>query len=356
MVDPVAASTDVPAATADTGGVSQPSTAQSGGIPQADEVEDPRLQRLLQLRTQAAQVTGGQQFTMGTDLGEIRSAVTECVERDGLPCQTSDGQDSTPSHPVIVDTFWMDVTEVTNEQFVAFLNYLGPGSHRNGCDGFLCAETTSENENTYITFDSQNYDIGEFQQNFPVSDVTWYGAQNYCEALGGRLPTEAEWEYAARGSDGRIYPWGSTWNMDWARTSVPTRLNVPVEVGSIQANASAFGVSDMAGNVAEWTSDWYSPDYYNLVASQTGGQPALSPTGPSAGVEKVVRGGSWDAPPFFARSVHRQSSPPNEPQLWIGFRCVYDTDPSGATVNINVQTAPQGGDSSGLNTGYRWCQ
>ncbi len=317
------------------------------GVPQPGDVDDPGLERLLSLRTASTRVESGT-FTMGTEFGEIRAAVTECIERDEADCQTAYGQDSTPAHPVTVNTFWMDVTEVTNEQFVAFLNYLGPGSHRNGCSGFMCSETTAENENTYITFDSQNYDIGEFQQNFPVSDVTWYAAELYCETMGGRLPTEAEWEFAARGPQGNLYPWGPTWNMDFARTSRPLpRTNGPVEVGSIAQNASIFGIQDMAGNVAEWTADWYFQDYYAQVAAQAGDQPVLNPTGPTGGTQKVVRGGSWDTPPFFSRSVHRQAWEPNDPQLWIGFRCVYDTDPTGMTVNVQT-TQPQGGNTSDL--------
>ncbi|MFW5691031.1 MAG: SUMF1/EgtB/PvdO family nonheme iron enzyme [Chloroflexota bacterium] len=306
-------------------------TGEQAAAQQATTI-DPRFDRLQALRSPTVRVEGGT-FTMGTDQIEIRAAVDECVQRDGGDCQVSYGADSVPAHQVTIDTFWMEQTEVTNAQYVAFLDALGPGSHRNACGGFLCVQTTAENEFSLITFDSQNYDIGELQQNFPVVGVTWYGAQEYCETLGGRLPTEAEWERAARGDDGRIYPWGNTWVMEYARTSRPERVNVPLEVGSVGVNASPYGVLDMAGNVSEWVSDWFSATYYN--------QPAASdpnPQGPSSGSDKVVRGGSWDTVPFFTRAVHRQHFRPDDPSLDRGFRCAFDSDPFGVTNGTTPDT------------------
>jgi iron(II)-dependent oxidoreductase len=147
--------------------------------------------------------------------------------------------------------------------------------------------------------------------------VTWYGAKAFCEAVGGRLPTEAEWEYAARGTDGRIYPWGNTWDPLNARTSVPVTTNVgPVGIDSYPSGISPFGLYDMAGNVAEWVSDWYDPAYYSKPEAS-----GTDPVGPAAGSQKVVRGGSWDSKPFFARSVHRQSLDPTSATNGTGFRC-----------------------------------
>lgn len=311
--------------------------------PQTSAPTDPRMENLFASRSAVIEVPGAT-FTLGTTLEEVRIAVSECVDRDGGNCLPSYGEDAFPPHSVTIDTFYMEQTEVTNAQYVAFLNAMGPNFHRNGCSGFLCIETTAENEFSLITFDSQNYDVGDLQVNFPAVGVTWYGAQAYCEALGGRLPTESEWERAARGDNGFIYPWGDTWVMEYARTSRPERVTTPLEVGSLGANSSQFGVLDLAGNVAEWVFDWYGTTWYQTQA-QTG---ALNPSGPTAGSDRVVRGGSWDALPFFARSVHRQHFRPDEAYLWLGFRCAYDEDPTGAASAAAATTnTTEGGTTAG---------
>lgn len=289
----------------------------SGGIGASGVPERLRL-----IATQLERVDGGT-FSMGTSAQEVATAVRECVDRDGARCEESMGLDSFPPHDVTLNPFYIEQTEVTNAQYVEFLNVMGPNSHQD-CDGFRCVDTRATNEFSVITFDSQNYDVAAVFANLPIVGVTWYGAKAYCEALGRRLPTEAEWEYAARGTDGRRYPWGEDWDVTFARTNRPDPNNVgAVEVRSYLANVSPFGVYDMAGNVAEWVADWYSANYYAQPAA-TG----LDPTGPLSGVEKVVRGGSWDQPPFFARTVHRLSVRPDESRLWLGFRCAADFDES----------------------------
>jgi iron(II)-dependent oxidoreductase len=169
-------------------------------------------------------------------------------------------------------------------------------------------------------FNEDTYEITAPIGNQPVTGVTWYGAQAYCEAIGRRLPTEAEWEFAARGVTGYIYPWGNQWDAAFAKTSIPVTGEVgALPVGSYRSGASMFGLMDMAGNVAEWVQDWYDPSYYQQL-----GASGENPTGAAAGVEKVIRGGSWDAKPFFARSVHRQSREPHTSGAWLGFRCAAD--------------------------------
>ncbi len=308
---------------------------------------------LRDIATTMVTVPGGT-FTMGTTTQEVVQAVNECVNRDGGACDPSFAEDAFPAHQVTVDTFQIEITEVTYEQYVAFLNYLGVNSHRNGCNGFPCVATTNEDPNSNILFEGATYFVPEIARNLPVANVTWHGAQAYCNALGRRLPTEAEWERAARGDDGRIYPWGNEWDNNKAKTNRPRPSEGgtigPVEVGRYPDGVSPYGVYDMAGNVAEWVYDWYSATYYQQLAAQG---VAINPQGPPRGdppngTDKVVRGGSWDAVPFFARSVHRQSHDANSPTLWIGFRCAADGagDSNGAAAasasgndGVNLQIA-----------------
>ncbi|MCU0514557.1 MAG: SUMF1/EgtB/PvdO family nonheme iron enzyme [Anaerolineae bacterium] len=300
--------------------------------------------------SQLVTVQGGE-FTMGTTPDEVLRAVDFCVNVHGGNCQEVYGADSSPTFRVRLDTFQMEATEVTFEQYVAFLNYLRSQgrSHRDGCQGFVCVQTVNENPTeAVITFDSANYNAPAGLLRHPVYAVTWYGAATYCETIGRRLPTEAEWEYAARGVDGRIYPWGNDWNDTLSKTRFPRDLPPgTVPVGSYNGGASPFLVQDMAGNVAEWVSDWYTETWYSEEAAQP--QPVVDPQGPPIGLQKVLRGGSWDALPFFARTVHRQSAQPAPETLAasfprsIGFRCA-------AEVNAS---APQTGSSSTTTTATR---
>jgi len=319
---------------------------QSAG---ASGVEIPRL--LEGKLTALRQVDGGT-FTMGTTPQEVASAVDECTNIYEGTCQLSYGEDSFPPHAVTVSPFNMEITEVTYDQYMAFLNSMGPNSHRTGCNGQLCIATRAEDENSNVIFDSANYRVNNAILNYPVAGVTWYGAQSYCEAIGRRLPTEAEWERAARavvqGTEMTLYPWGNTFDVSLARTSRPREENQALvgakPIGSY--SAGAWSLFDMSGNVAEWVSDWYSPTFYSQQSQS--GTAIVDPTGPVAGTQKVVRGGSWDTVPFFARSVHRQSFEPQDQRLFIGFRCaapistpttpITNTGTSGGTTDLTAIT------------------
>ena len=291
-------------------------------------------QSLRALASEVRLVSGGQ-FQMGTTVAEVIAAVDECLAGyggDPGSCQPSYGEDAQPQHAVTVSSFNMEVTEVTYSQYVAFLNEMGPRSHLNGCLGQPCARTNIEAaEVAEILFDSANYSVVPTLSNYPVTNVTWYGAVAYCRAIGRRLPTESEWERAARGDTGYIYPWGNTWDPNNAATSRSTVAEVRVAVTDYSNISSPYGMINMAGNVAEWVNDWYGERYYG--SAEAGG---IDPQGPATGSQKVVRGGAWSSVPFFARTMHRQSWEPNDPQAWIGFRCAED-----------ISAAPNTGGGSG---------
>ena len=219
--------------------------------------------------------------------------------------------DEEPAHTVYLDAFWIDRTEVTNVQYARFLNVLG--EYRGACGGHDCLETTVEDKDSHILQQEGRYVVESGFEDHPVIEVTWYGAQAYCEWAGVRLPTEAEWEKAARGVDGRLYPWGNDVpDCDKAQYADCSGMTVPV--GSKPAGASPYGVLDMAGNVWEWVADWYDEAYY-------AGSPARNPQGANSGERKAFRGGSWGYLPKFIRTTDRARNRPSYAGFNVGFRC-----------------------------------
>jgi formylglycine-generating enzyme required for sulfatase activity len=208
---------------------------------------------------------------------------------------SADG-DEKPMHPVSLDDFWIDKYEVTNADFARFVEAMG-------------YQTDAEKEGL-----SRNWrDAAEGQDNHPVVYVSWNDAGAYCEWVGKRLPTEAEWEKAARGTDGKIWPWGNDWDEDKVNSSEAGPGHTTA-VGSYPDGASPYDCMDMAGNAWEWVADRYQGDYYQAA-------PDRNPPGPDQGVSRVVRGGSWALPQRLGRCAGRFEFIPEVSRDDLGFRC-----------------------------------
>jgi formylglycine-generating enzyme required for sulfatase activity len=206
--------------------------------------------------------------------------------------------DEQPLHIVALDGFWIDQTEVTNAQYWRCVK-------ARSCT--LPKWFSSPTRDSYFT--NPDYDDS------PVIYVSWFQAEAYCKWAGARLPTEAEWEYAARGSDERVYPWGNEspdcTKVNYESTEGDCRGDTTT-VGSYPAGASWCGALDMAGNVWEWVADWYG-DYPSTSLT--------NPMGPATGDRKVLRGGSWGFPLVTIRSADRYRSRPQPGDPFTGFRC-----------------------------------
>ena len=249
------------------------------------------------------------------------------VESGGLP-------DERPLRLIYLGAFWIDRHEVTNiayQEFVQATGYQAPA-----------------NSAPALTLWEHNAPLPGIEQH-PVVNVSWLDAVAFCRWANKRLPTEAEWEKAARGTDGRTYPWGNEWNFEngnsasyWARQTVQFAdstewdafwvkgvgaaiskekglkgeiLTLPV--GSFPGGASPYGVLDMAGNAAEWVQDWYNPNDYRTAA-------LTNPQGPERGAIKAMRGGSWLKPAISLRTTDRDWGTMDSRPSGTGFRCARD--------------------------------
>ena len=210
--------------------------------------------------------------------------------------------DEMPQHTVDLAAFWADKTEVTNAMYSLCVKAGACKPPR---------RNTSNVKDEYYTYTPY--------ADYPVIWVNWSDAQAFCTWAGERLPTEAEWEKAARGTDGRIYPWGNQ-APDGSRANFKYLVKDVTQVGQYPAGASFYGLLDMAGNVWEWTADWYGSKYY-------GQSPAEDPTGPATGTMRVLRGGSWVYEDSAMRAAYRYQRLPTVTNAEIGIRCVMSANP-----------------------------
>jgi formylglycine-generating enzyme required for sulfatase activity len=213
------------------------------------------------------------------------------------------GFDARPERDIELSAFWADKFEVTNQQYQAFLletGAQGPSDRRSA------AKPYSWNGNTYP----------EGTALHPVVLVTWEEAVRFAQWMGKTLPTEAQWERIARGTDGRHYPWGDTFHPD--SLACPVSKPAYNKVGVCSGDESPCGARDCASSVREWTNDWYDPEYYFRSSSRV-----TDPLGPRGGRERVVRGGSWREEAAIAGLTHRRSKmPPSSRSIDLGFRLV----------------------------------
>lgn len=208
---------------------------------------------------------------------------------------STDNTDEMPMHTVDLADFWMQQTEVTNTAYGRCIT------------ANVCTPPANQrwNDATYA--------------NYPVTNISWNQANQYATWVGGRLPTEAEWEKAARGTDARIYPWGEQEISDELLNYNFVKGDT-MPVGSYPAGAGPYGTLDMAGNVEEWVADWYGDTYYASA-------PAQNPLGPETGIFRVVRGGSFNSKRVDVRTTVRGKALPNSRLPGVGFRVVLPGTP-----------------------------
>jgi formylglycine-generating enzyme required for sulfatase activity len=212
--------------------------------------------------------------------------------------------DQKPLHMVNLDTYYIDKYEVTNANYKACV------------DAGICRLPAQFDSQTHASyFGNSQFD------NYPVIYVDWNMSKAYCEWRGTRLPTEAEWEKAARGTDGRTYPWGNTEN-NCEKANHMGCVGDTSRVGSYEAGKSPYGVYDMVGNIWEWMADFYDASYYGLLP-----QNVLDPLGPNNGETHAMRGTSWHPYDYEVKVTRRGNRFPTELSNIFGFRCASDVVP-----------------------------
>ena len=210
-------------------------------------------------------------------------------------------EEQRPSHKVYVDTFYIDRYEVTNAQYYDFLNYIKETNDHSKCRN----DEPPNKDHTPSKWETDYYNHPEY----PVVRIDWFDACAYAAWAGKRLPIEAEWEKAARGTDERRWPWGDEWDPEKCNTGDPE------PIGSYEEGKSPYGCYDMAGSAAEWCADWGDMSYYS-------NSPKSNPKGPEKGNKRIIRGGSRFANVgVLLRCTARKAMDPILGNMGVGFRC-----------------------------------
>jgi formylglycine-generating enzyme required for sulfatase activity len=262
------------------------------------------------------------EFIMGTQDEEIYYTLTLCETYNQDCAYVITSRLSVPTHNVKLSSYWIDQYEITNAQFASFLN--DQGNQIEGGSTWL----SIKNPHSLIEQVNGSYQPKEGFADHPVIEVTWYGANAYCEWAGARLPTEAEWEYAARGPENLFFPWGNVfeithvnfcdtncekfWKTEDYDTGYSDGFSKTAPVGTYPKGKSWCGTMDMVGNVWEWVADWMGP--YTVF-------PQENPTGPESGTIKVIKGGAWCNAPTVMRPSTRWNYAPLGSGFNLGFRC-----------------------------------
>ena len=248
-------------------------------------------------------------FLRGSSDEEVDFFYQRCIDDIDDDCKRVWFEREQPQRSIYLNAFWIDQTEVTNAQFAKCV------------DAGACEKPLSSGSNT-----RDSYYSNAAYDDYPVIHVSWKNADTYCRWAMRRLPTEAEWEKAARGVDGRIYPWGDRFDGEkinfcdniceywWKDNRWDDGYFDTAPVGSYPAGASPYGALDMAGNVWEWVADWYDEDYYRA-------SPDENPLGPSSGDAHMLRGGSWNDFWWSTRSAMRDPGFQVIARHNLGFRC-----------------------------------
>lgn len=214
-----------------------------------------------------------------------------------------------PAHSVTLNNYYIDQYEVANKWYAEFLNELG-----NQFEG-LANWIEAKDPDLRVHQVDGIWIVEPGYEDYPMNEMTWYGARAFCQWRGARLPTEAEWEKAARGTDERTYPWGEGITCQQANYAGCFYESLPID--SYPESVSPYGAYNMAGNMMEWVADWYDKDYY-------ADSPGENPTGPETGDFRIIRGSSWINSPEKLRTTYRFPKLPVLTYTSLGFRCVTD--------------------------------
>jgi formylglycine-generating enzyme required for sulfatase activity len=229
-----------------------------------------------------------------------------------------------PRHRVVLDAFYLDRFEATNALFERFV---AATRHRTTAEvegNSRVRQRNSGSKTTWTNVDGATWRTPDGPDSVapadhPVVHVSWHDAVAYCRWAGKRLPTEAEWEKAARGTDARRFPWGNRWDTRHAHAA--RRATGLSAVGNYPSGASPDGLDDMAGNVWEWVEDWFDRDYYKA-------SPESNPSGADVGTRKVHRGGAWYSNWVAVRTSRRADAGPSYRSGDLGFRCARSAPPA----------------------------